>query len=65
MKEIIKKYWRAYLEHLWYLTLLYWFVVFMDWYTGLGLFVFRPFTILFYMMVAGGFVWVKTKEKSN
>lgn len=64
-KSIVKKYWKQYLEELWYLSLIYGFVVFMDWYTGFGLDLFRPVLIVAYMFGAGLLAWLHNSAKTH
>lgn len=63
--DIIKRNWKLYLEELWYFNLLYWFLVFLDWYVGNDLELFRPSLIVVYVFMAGLSVWLKKQVDKN
>lgn len=63
--KVIKKYWKEYLEQLWYLFMLYGFIVVLDWKTGEGLDIFRPITIIYYLILPAFAMWLIKKLEGN
>ncbi|MFJ8247255.1 hypothetical protein [Peribacillus asahii] len=54
-----------FIEQCWYGFLVYWFVIFMDWYTGLGLDLFRPLYISILIAFALVFTWLEIRMRKK
>lgn len=63
---VVKKYWKKYLEEVWYLIMLYFFVVYMNWrFFGYELDLFQPLYLSMYLVTAIFITWLKKDQIKN